>query len=195
MKNRKTVVITAAILLVAVISCGVVVLGQGQSKSPVKNEAEIRKDVIANDPHFEEYGVRLDSMTIEKRMTEEKYRSDHVWLHITASNEYTVYTASYEIIYSLYNEGWLLDNVLDLENGYREKRTVTSAEAEEFMKTVDCARFEFRNQISYESKKLMYFYYNIWDENDERKVYGIRYSFDPKNGWFVDDQEIVRIKI
>ena len=74
-----------------------------------KSEADIRVDIQKEDRCFSDYSLKIKSSTITKRQTNQDDKTDYVWVELTAENDAFTYQAEYELMYVLYNDGWLLE--------------------------------------------------------------------------------------
>ena len=154
----------------------------GGNKS-VRDEAGIREDIQAADGNFQKYQVELDHMEIEKRMTDKDRRTDHIWIDVAASNDYTVYTASYELIYGLYNDGWMLDNLLTIDDHIDSRQPIPTDEADEKVASMGYASFECVAQIGSAESGRVSFTYTAEKENGGKYNVGVVYAFIPTEGW------------
>lgn len=79
----------------------------------VKGEQAIKTDLISGNHLGKSFpgGIDITSLKIIKRQTNQDAMSDTVYVEIDATSSYYQVTASYVIRYSLYDIGWLLDDV------------------------------------------------------------------------------------
>ena len=65
----------------------------------------------------------INESQISKRQTNEDDKTDFVWIDVSASNEDFSYTASYELTYVLYNDGWQLEDYEQIDSWFQAKTT------------------------------------------------------------------------
>ena len=122
-------------------------------------------------------------MQIEKRLTDEGLRTDHIWINITASNDYSIYTASYELIYGLYNDGWMLDNLILIEDHIDARYPISMDEVDEQVASMGYVNFECIAQTgSAEMGNVSFTYYAEKADGGKYNV-GVVYAFIPAEGW------------
>ena len=102
MKKRKIYVATLLTLLVLLLT--------GCSES-AKKEKQIIKDLQKSSSFFSQQDAEITDYDIIKRQTDEKNKSDIVYIHVVAENDLFLWDRSYVMTYGLYNEGWILDEV------------------------------------------------------------------------------------
>lgn len=73
-----------------------------------KSEKDIAKDIVEQNSYFRTYDLKLDDYTVSKRQTNKNEKIDYVWISISGSNDDFEYIAEYELLYILYNDGWML---------------------------------------------------------------------------------------
>lgn len=98
----------AAILIGCFVSLMVILAGCGKA---VKNETEIKVDLQNHAGFYSEQDVVIQKLSIIKRQTNEKEKTDTVYVDADVSNDAVKGQLSYVLNYNLYDEGWILDNV------------------------------------------------------------------------------------
>lgn len=89
----------------------------GCSSAPdAVGENSIKNDIACLDDTFYGSNMNFISFDIVKRQTNEDDKTDFVWVDFIAENENCRYIVSCKLSYSLYNEGWLIDNYEVLTN-------------------------------------------------------------------------------
>ncbi len=83
----------------------------------VPDEQRIMQDLAADKDFFNEQEVQISDLSVIKRQTTVEDKIDLVYVEVKAENEFINCTLSYEMTYRLYNDGWLLDEVKQYENG------------------------------------------------------------------------------
>lgn len=83
-----------------------------------KSEKEIAEDLQESNYFFR--GVTITDYEIIKRQTNKDEKTDIVYIHVDAGNENLSCSISYQMVYALYNEGWILDEVYEYEPGIWE---------------------------------------------------------------------------
>lgn len=96
-----------------------------------KSEKDIANDIAAKNHYFSTYNLRLDDYTVSKRQTNKDEKTDYVWISIIGSNDEFEYTAEYELLYILYNDGWLLEDYEMLDSNYKALSAFETNELEE----------------------------------------------------------------
>ena len=154
----------------------------GGNKS-ARDDAGIREDIQSTDENFGKYQVNLDRMEIEKRKTDKKQGSDDIWIHVVASNDYTIYTASYELIYGLYNDGWLLDDLLTIESHIDARQPIPAEEADEKVAAMGYVSYECIAQSGSAESGRVSFSYSAEKADGQKDNVGVVYTFIPTEGW------------
>ena len=95
-----------------------------------KSEKDIANDIAKQDSYFEIYNLKLDDYEITKRQTNKDDKTDYVWITITGNNSEFEYTAEYEAIYVLYNDGWLLEECDLISSEYKAISKFDSSDIE-----------------------------------------------------------------
>ncbi len=139
MKKRSLLFLALALLMLLMLSgCGLIktpkaISGLKETLPPTDAAEETAKaddgndlsdllsSLIAYDPmrsfFYTKPGESIDyhDLSVEKRMTDTAQRFDKVWVHFTAQTGSDLAEVYALMEYTLYNEGWLLDNVEILE--------------------------------------------------------------------------------
>lgn len=102
--KRKVLFLIAAFLLAVICS------GCGNS---VKTEGELKKDLTAHSGFFMVDGSEVSELSIIKRLTDEDNKTDTVYVSILIDHPNATENRAYVMNYTLYNEGWILDDVED----------------------------------------------------------------------------------
>lgn len=84
-----------------------------------KSEKEIANDIAEQNHYFQTYDLELEDYTVSKRQTNKEEKTDYVWITISGSNDDFEYTAEYELLYVLYNDGWLLEDYELVDSSYK----------------------------------------------------------------------------
>lgn len=105
MKNnkRKSKLIILFIVLGLTI-CGCI------SNGGVKTEKQIIGD-INNSEYLSKYDLEVDEIKISRRKTDKINKTDSMVAWVHSENDIMEYTMEFELGYTLYNEGWLLDSI------------------------------------------------------------------------------------
>ena len=96
-------------LIVSIFVIMIVLLLQGCSGT--KNETELMTDLQACDAFCLPDGVTAGKISIIKRLTDDKNKTDKVYVQLEVQNAVFHQTRAYVMDYTHYNEGWMLDNV------------------------------------------------------------------------------------
>lgn len=83
-----------------------------------KSEKDIANDIVEHNRYFQTYELKLDDYKVSKRQTNKDEKTDYVWITISGSNNEFEYTAEYELLYILYNDGWLLEDYDMIDSSY-----------------------------------------------------------------------------
>ena len=93
-----------------------------------KGDRDIANEVANIDPYFIGYELELSDYIITKRQTNDDDKTDFVWISLSGENEDFLYTASYEVTYIKYNDGWHLEAYNMLNSNYKAKGRPSSDE-------------------------------------------------------------------
>ncbi len=180
MKKKNAVILWVLCTLMALLCCAC------GARMSAKDESEIVRDIYAQDSFMSDYKLNVISSHITKRQTCAEDKVDYVWIDVTASNYDFTYQASYKLTYSLYNDGWLLDDVLCVDNTYTANHpeevtqeitdTLMDQENYDFW---DClGREEYKNVVvlTYEAHKYAYYV-----KTTTRVTY--TFTFTPEYRW------------
>lgn len=78
------------------------------------NEKQLLDDLNGSEAYLPAYkNVRFTKLKVEKRKTDENAKLDQVYVIVSGENEDANCEAAYEMDYTLYNEGWQLDSVVE----------------------------------------------------------------------------------
>lgn len=77
---------------------------------PTKGEKEIIEDLQA-DPAFISENTTISSYEIIKRRTDTDNKQDWVYVNVQSNDPDLTYSLSYELLYELYDNGWILEGV------------------------------------------------------------------------------------
>lgn len=122
--------------------------------SKTVSKSQIQKDI----EQYEDYAhlnVKTTNFSIIKRQTNEMDKEDTVWVNICGENEDFSVVRNYEVLYRLYNDGWMLENVSyyhnENENAVESSvpfHGVSEDDAKEFLSTLDLNYFFSFDAIS-----------------------------------------------
>ena len=151
-----------------------------------KSESEILLDIQYQDNYFSDYNLAIDSSTITKRQTNQKDKTDYVWIELTAANDDFTYYAEYELMYVLYNDGWLLENYTISHQEYevRDYESISQVNADGIV--AENGYDEYTYLYKNNSYNQVDFYYSAsTSEMFLRTDYAIQvsYTFRPNSGW------------
>lgn len=94
------------------------------SKDVVQLE-QIKSDLVAQEPIFNENMFDIHNFEIDKRQTTIEDKTDIIYVSGSAANDAVEYDFSYKLTYNLYNEGWILDVISEQESNYLPLMTPT----------------------------------------------------------------------
>lgn len=79
------------------------------------DEAQLKNDLYSSDifSKYANLNMTITDLEIIKRQTTEADKTDAVWVKVDAASDAIEGTLYFEMDYSLYNDGWLLDSVRD----------------------------------------------------------------------------------
>lgn len=111
-------IMTAVLILIAV-----GLIGCSDSKSGGKSENEIKTDLVAQQLPAEAYTdsepPEITSFQILKRQTNVDDKTDLVYVTYTTTTACADFVRSYLLTYTLYNDGWILDDYEYCDGDYR----------------------------------------------------------------------------
>ena len=79
--------------------------------SKMKDENELKQDLLSNKDFWIADGWEVTDFEIIKRLTEKEQGKDTVYVSMKMGNEFYYQTMAYTMYYTEYNEGWLLDSI------------------------------------------------------------------------------------
>lgn len=82
-----------------------------QGCSSIKDETELMLDLQSSKAFSVPDGVEVKNLSIIKRLTDEKNKTDKVFIQVDIENTELSQTRAYVMDYTHYNEGWMLDNM------------------------------------------------------------------------------------
>jgi len=109
LKSRKKIGITIGVGII--IFLALYLIGGGKK---TKNEKEIMEDLNSDTSWFQYCELKVDNLTIEKRKTDKKQKTDIIYADIVAENQqYNIQCdLHYRLEYELYNDGWILEHAI-----------------------------------------------------------------------------------
>ena len=151
-----------------------------------KSDSEILNEISQLDSYFCEYDLSVDSYEITKRQTNPDDKTDYIWISLSASNDFFTYTNSYELMYVLYNDGWLLEDYDDGHALYEviDYNTITQADADQVMASSEFDQWEFHHRENKTNRAVFYYtasvsqYYLKTDY-----LVAVTYQFTPYDLW------------
>ncbi len=172
--------------------CAVVCLSACESVPKEKTEDEILAEIQAQDNYFGDYNLQVTSFSISKRQTNADEKTDYVWCEVSAANNDFSYLAEYQIVYGLYNEGWMLDYCSMDSSSIKVTRYPTEYDAFAILRernpnaekiiTVETTMIESPitdTSITFPCRVLWRTEYNdLWHLD-----YAITFEFTPESGW------------
>lgn len=81
--------------------------------STTKSEIDIFKDLQANSAFSLPHGMEIKEFSIIKRLTDQNQKTDKVYVQIDVENSELSQSRAYVMDYTHYNEGWMLDSVVE----------------------------------------------------------------------------------
>lgn len=119
-QNQKAFISIAAGVFVILIIVLVVTLRVDKTVS----KKEISDD-LAEYSNFAGLDMSIQEYEEVKRDTDKKNKYDHIWVNVVAENDEIAYSASYYIVYGLYNSGWILESIEILNDDYYALEMIT----------------------------------------------------------------------
>lgn len=155
------------------------------------SEKEIANNVASVDPYFMACDLKLKDYKVTKRQTNDRDKTDFVWLDVSGENDDFCYSASYNLMYVKYNDGWHLDEINRSDYKYQVKNgpsidAISAIVASEFdnislissdtdySKNINTTRI-----LGEKSKNIIKETYQI----------SLKYFFSPEFGWNQIDRE------
>ena len=178
MKKELALFIFSAFSLLLLCSC--------DSTPREKNETEILDEITQRDQYISEYDLSIDSYTVTKRQTNPDNKTDYVWISLTASNDIFTYTNSYELMYVLYNDGWLLEDYDEGRESYEINNydTITQADADQVMASSEFEQWEFYRRENSTNQAVFYYTASISQYYLKTEyLVAVLYEFRPNSLW------------
>lgn len=194
-QNKKVLFsIISSILGIVLIAVLISMLGNLSSNN-LKKEDDILDDVIEYDTFIEKYGIKLTQLDIVKRQTNEEDKTDYVWLNVSGGNNQFSYTASYEVTYFLYNEGWFVEKFDKTDDEYSANEIPTK-QLEELSGRVlgkQYSQVHF-SSLSNTSSNMATLYFDVEEEcSDYLKIESkarLNAYFTPEKGWYISQDSL-----
>ena len=101
--KRRMLFLLAVLLTVVLAGCG----------NAVKDEQELMEDLNSTCRIFMVEGSQVTELSIIKRLTDKDNRTDKVYVSILIDHSNATESRAYVMNYTLYNDGWMLDDVED----------------------------------------------------------------------------------
>lgn len=105
--TRRTIIPMLAIVLILCLLCG--------CTPELRAEDGVKSD-LSSSSVFQQYfvdGQSITDFTVTKRQTDTDNKTDTAWVEVWAENEEKSADLSFIMQYTLYNDGWLLENVAE----------------------------------------------------------------------------------
>ncbi len=170
----------AIVLLLFIIS---LLSGCSAQKKP-KSESDIVADITANDTLFSDYDLEVSEYTILSRRTSTEKMTDEVEVEVHSECESFTYESNYVLSYSLYDDGWALDNCQKGDASWTAVESVPQSEAD------DAARQHYGDDVTFISRDDSENASDICYSANISEGYAIvqhtvllRYYFSPEHGW------------
>ena len=179
-RNHKTWTVTAGIII-----CAAALLTTGCGSKKGVSDKQFRQNITERVSEISDYGLKLDSVKTENRLTSSKDCADLIWADITASNEHCTFTGHYQFHYTLYDSGWFLDLVDPLET-----EIIPKIPAEDFPQAIADSAVEEMGYTNYwlenrnENTDSITFKYGAYDTDGTEMVISMDYEFAPDSGWY-----------
>ena len=193
--NKKNLIVAISSVLAIVLVAVLIGIITNLSKNPVKDEDAILEDVMLYDAFIEKYGIEITQLDIVKRQTNEDEKTDYIWLNIKGDNEQFSYTASYEITYSLYNDGWLVEHFDKTDDEFFANE-IPSEQLEklaEYVLESQYSQFRF-SSLSETSSNMATLYFDIDEEcSNYLKIQSkasLNAYFTPEKGWYINQDSL-----
>ena len=172
--NQITLGVIVLIFGIFLSSCGV---------PAEKGIIDIEMDIMATDSYFSDYNLSIDNSDITKRQTNKKDKTDYIWLDLTAGNSEFTYSASYEMMYVLYNDGWLLEYCEIVSSDVAPNWYPTENDAADIIKS-DYGEYSLASS-SQNGRRATYtylcsetYYYLVTNYSVD-----VIFTFSPEKGW------------
>lgn len=170
----------AIVLLLFIIS----LLSGCSAQQQPKSESDIVADITANDAFFSDYGLEVSEYTILSRRTSTERMTDEVEVEVHSECESFTYESNYVLSYSLYDDGWALDDCQKGETSWAATESVPQSEAD------DIARQHYGDDVTFISRDDSENASDICYSANVSEGYAIvqhavvlQYYFSPEHGW------------
>lgn len=181
-KRKSKLIILFIVLGLAICGCS--------SNGGVKTEKQIIGD-INNSEYLSKYGLEVYDIEISRRKTDKNNKTDSMVTWIQSKNDIMEYSMGFELNYTLYEEGWLLDSINPLDKEawqYCATKTPSIEEVDEVIKErhPNAKSYEYNDSEYDEINKITY-NYSIIEEHPYVTYdisYNIRYVFTPDENWY-----------
>lgn len=176
-------------LIILFIVLGLTICGCS-SKGGVKTEKQIIDD-INNSEYLSKYDLGVEDIEISRRKTDKNNKTDSMNVWIQSKNDIMGYDMGFELNYTLYEEGWLLDSIKPINKEawqYYATKTPSIEEVDEVIKErhPNAKSYEYNycvddiiNEITYNYTIIEEHPYVTYDIS-----YNIRYVFTPDESWY-----------
>lgn len=142
----------------------------GCSLSGVKSEEEIIEDLNSDASMY--LNIPVDDLTIteleiEKRRTDKEEKFDTVYAYIDAETEYANISCYCTIYYTLYNDGWLLESVVNNEELEIHPKDLPASFADDYMSTnYSIYSYSLVSETYDEDEKRVKYEYDLKKDNE-----------------------------
>ena len=179
-RNNKTWVAIAGLFI-----CTGALFMAGCGTDKCVSDKQLRQDLSDRVSEISDYGLKVDSIKIENRLTSKKNCSDQIWVDISASNEHCDFTGNYETHYTLYDSGWFLDLVNPIETEIIPKIAAADfpqATADSAVEEMGYSNYWLENRN--DNTDSIRFKYGAYDEDGTEMIISMDYEFEPDRGWY-----------
>jgi|GEM_PF-2947014 len=142
------------------------------SISKATNE-QITKDIKNHSGFFDIQDVKIDNINIIKRQTDEKETTDFVYVTVFGHCDDIKYELGYYLIYNLYSNGWILDNIERDQEGVWSISTVTQ---NQILTDLQNDNFIKSRGLTISNRSI-----NNYSDNVNTTSYNVSVSCDAKN--------------
>ena len=167
----------------------------GCGAKPAKSDKEILQELNTGTIQYESQELTIQEMKITDRRTDTDNKRDVVYVSVMAENNVVSCEMSYVAEYSLYDQGWVLENFLENNKGSWSIKPVSAPENK---------LLEERSHDSYIDSDILldegtafYYYEKVEDEVycSTTYLYKARYEFDTKETkWEYIDSEAIEME-
>lgn len=147
MKKRMLCFLVFVLLSVILAGCG----------NSVKNEKELMDDFLVHADNYLVEGSSISEFSIIKRLTETDNKKDTVYVQLIAEHPAATAYQAFIMHYTLYNDGWKLDNVESYQGHDAIYKTVPKN---------DPTKEEIMEQLTAYSNAAIDEYNRTWQTND-----------------------------